>query len=106
MARVRANGKRDEETQIETEMRQRLGCSCPEMHTNERRENLGHSCLLFSKAGLGIYIESKGKSVAIYYTLRREREKGAESDTKSKLKLRVLPATERSIVCEESPVFR
>jgi hypothetical protein len=51
MARVGVNGKRDEKTQIEIEMRWRLGCSCPEMHINKRRENLGHSCLLFSKAG-------------------------------------------------------
>jgi hypothetical protein len=76
MARVRANSERDKKTWIEMEMRQRLGHSCPETHTNKRRENLGHSCLLFSKAELGIYIESECKSIVIHCILCREREKG------------------------------
>ena len=56
---------------------------------------MGHSCLLFSKAGLGIYIESKGESVAIHCTLYREREKGGKREIKLKLKLRVPLVTER-----------
>ena len=76
-------------------MRREMGHSCPEMHTTEKGKALGRSCLLFSKAGLGIYIESEGESVAIHYTLCREREKGGKRETK--LKERVPPATEHVV---------
>jgi hypothetical protein len=91
MADVETNGERDETEKREDETR--MGHGCPETHTNEKRgETWATVACLSAKQGLGIYID-ESESVAIHCTLRREREKLREKESRSRS---VLPATERA----------
>jgi hypothetical protein len=95
MAGIGSDDESDEETQEATKTR-REWATVARKHANEW-ENVGRSCLLFSKAGLGIYIvrvrvRVRVRSDTMYAT---QRECGG-GERKVEVERSVLPATERA----------
>jgi hypothetical protein len=81
-AGIGSDDERDEETQGKAKTR-REWATVAQNRTQNERGNLGHSCLPFSKAGLG-YLFTESESVAIHCTLRRERESEGRENEGSK----------------------
>jgi hypothetical protein len=73
MAEVGTEGERDKETQSNEREAKRGGATVARNTRKRIGKELGHSCLLFSKAGLGIYIVRVRIHSDTMYATQRER---------------------------------